>query len=227
MTKSVRTLARATALVAWIAVAWQYALVLAMMWNDPGPWLATLRFFSFFTLLSNLLVALVATCAAVEARSGIGRFFSHASVRGCVALCIAVTGLVYFLLLRMTWAPTGAQWLVDKLLHYVTPVLYLGWWLAGARHGGLRWSDPLRWLLFPAGFLGWTLLHGALTHWYPYPFLDVDALGYRGALLDGLGIGVLFVGLGLILVAVDRGLPGASKHLERRPTRESGDPSCR
>lgn len=206
MARSSRIPALVTALVAWGALVGQYALVLGMMWRDTGPWLATLRFFSFFTVLSNMLVALVATFALIGARSRIGRWFLRASVRGCASLCIAVTALVYFLLLRMTWSPTGLQWLVDKALHYATPALYLCWWGIWQRHGALRWSDPLRWLLFPACFLGWTLLHGAVTHWYPYPFLDVDALGYGAALADGLGIGALFVGLGLCLVAIDRGL---------------------
>ena len=67
---------------------------------------------------------------------------------GCVALCIAVIGSGLFPRC-MTWPLTAM--VVDKLLHYVTPVLYLGWWLAGARHGGLRRKlIPCAELLFPA-----------------------------------------------------------------------------
>lgn len=204
MSKPVRTFALCVALVAWAALTAQYALMIAGTWNDPGPWLATLRYFSFFTILSNLLVALTTTYAAIESRSRHGRFLAETSMRGGVALCIGVTGLIYFFVLSSTWAPSGAQWLVDKALHYATPLLYLAWWLVGVGHGRLRWSDPLRWVLFPFAFLLWALLHGAWAHWYPYPFLEVDTLGYTAVLRNSVLIGALFAAFGLVIVAVDR-----------------------
>lgn len=206
MSKSARLLATALALIAWAALIGQYVLFVVGTWDGFGPWLATLRYFSFFTILSNLLVALTATFAPTPAGSRLGAFFASASVRGAVALCIGVTGLIYFFVLSSTWAPTGAQWLVDKALHYATPLLYLAWWSIGVEHGGLRWTDPLRWVLFPGVFLLWSLLHGAWMHWYPYPFLEVDALGYAAVLRNGVLIGALFVALGLSIVALDRAL---------------------
>ncbi|MFC4820285.1 Pr6Pr family membrane protein [Dokdonella ginsengisoli] len=204
MSSSTRLLALGVAVVAWAALLAQYVLMLAGTWNDPGPWVATLRYFSFFTILSNLLVALTVTSALRSARRA--GFFADAAVRGGVALCIGVTGLVYFFVLSATWAPTGAQWLVDKALHYVTPLAYLAWWLVAAGHGRLRWSDAPRWLLFPGVFLLWSLLHGAWTGWYPYPFLEVGALGYAAVLRNGVLVGVLFLALGLLLVALDRAM---------------------
>lgn len=201
---SARLLAFGVAATAWSALLAQYALLLAGTWNEPGPWQATLRYFSFFTILSNLLVALAATSALRSARRA--DVFADAVVLGGVASCIALTGLVYFFVLSSTWAPTGAQWLVDKALHYVTPVAYLGWWALAAEHGRLRWSDPTRWLLFPGVFLLWSLLHGAWSGWYPYPFLEVGALGYAAVLRNGVVVGVLFGALGLLVVAVDRAL---------------------
>ncbi|MBO9663982.1 Pr6Pr family membrane protein [Dokdonella sp.] len=204
MSKSARPLAFAVAVIAWLALVAQYVLFVAVTWSDPGPWVATLRYFSFFTILSNVLVASTTALAAIGYGSRTGRFLADASVRGGVALCIGVTGLIYFFVLSSTWAPTGAQWLVDKALHYATPLSYFAWWTVGVEHGRLRWSDPLRWVLFPAAFLLWALLHGAWTHWYPYPFLDVDALGYANVLRNGVLIGGLFVALGLLVVALDR-----------------------
>lgn len=204
MSTSARPFALGVAVVAWTALLAQYALLLAGTWNDRGPWLATLRYFSFFTILSNLLAALTATCALRSShRAG---FFAEAAVRGGVASCMGLTGLVYFFVLSSTWAPTGAQWLVDKALHYLTPLAYLGWWLVAAEHGRLRWSDPLRWLLFPGVFLLWSLLHGLWSGWYPYPFLEVGTLGYAAVLRNGLLVGALFVALGLLVVAVDRAM---------------------
>lgn len=206
MSTSARLLAFAVAAIAWLALIAQYVLFVAVTWDDPGPWVATLRYFSFFTILSNVLVALTTTSAALASGSRIGKLLGGASLRGGVALCIGVTGLIYFFVLSSTWAPTGAQWWVDRALHYATPLLYLAWWLGGVEHGRLRWSDPLRWVLFPALFLLWALLHGAWTHWYPYPFLDVAVLGYAAVLRNGVLIGGLFGVLGLSIVALDRAL---------------------
>lgn len=199
-----RASAALVALVGWAALFAQYVLLLRLTWNGIGPALATLRFISYFTVLSNLLVAVATTMAALGAVRGPARFFASARVRGGIALCIGVTGAIYFFVLSATWSPSGVQWLVDAALHYVVPVLYLSWWLLCAPHGDLRWGDPLLWMAFPAVFLAWTFLRGAWLHEYPYPFLDVDALGPGPVLRNSLGITALFVALGFALVAIDR-----------------------
>ena len=89
-------------------------------------------------------------------------------------------------------------------MHYVVPFLYLFWWAVLLPHGTLVWRDALRWLLFPLVFLAWTLLRGAVVHEYPYPFVDVDNLGYGAVLINSLLVGGVFVVLGLGFVAIDR-----------------------
>ncbi len=110
-------------------------------------------------------------------------------------------------MLSALWSPRGAQWLADILLHYVVPVLYLSWWAGCAPHGRLKWSDALRWLLFPLAFLAWTLARGAWVHEYPYPFVDVDALGVAIVARNVCAIAALFLMGGLVLVAFDRAFP--------------------
>jgi len=199
-----RRFAAVIALLAWGALVLQYALLIGATLDGIGPLLGTLRYFSFFTILSNLLVALVASAAAAGDAAPRLRFFARADVRGCAALAIAITCAIYYFVLAATWAPQGAQLLADVLLHYAVPLLYVGWWIACAPHGRLGWSDPLRWLLFPLAFFAWTLLRGAWLHEYPYPFVDVDALGFAAVLGNALVIGGLFAVAGVALVAVDR-----------------------
>lgn len=194
------------AAVAWTALLVQYALLVDATWNGIGPWLATLRYFSFFTILSNLAVALAATSALPDASSARLRFFRSPRLRACTALCIAIVCAIYHVLLAATWSPQGLQYVVDLLLHYAVPLLYLGWWVVANPHGTLAWGDPLRWLAFPAAFLAWALLRGAWVHEYPYPFIDADALGYALVLRNATAIAGLFVGLGFVVVALDRAL---------------------
>lgn len=209
MSKSgVRLFAAVVALVAAAALMLQYVLLLRLAAPTVGIGFATLRFFSYFTILSNVLVLLAAGSVAVGWRSRLAEFSSRPRVRAGVALYIGMTGLVYFAILRHLWQPQGAQWWADTGLHYAVPLLYLGWWLSGSRHGELRWRDLPRWLLFPLAFLLWSFLRGAWVHEYPYPFIDVDALGLVTVLRNAMGILLLFVAFGALLIGIDRLLAG-------------------
>jgi hypothetical protein len=191
------------ALVALVAVAsliLQYVLILGVTRENLGPALGTLRYFSYFTILSNIAVALVAMHAAL-AWPG---FFSRLTVRGGVALYIAVTGGIYFFILRHLWSPQGAQWWADTGLHYAVPLLYLVWWLGCVPHGGLFWRQVGMWLAFPALYVCWAFVRGAWVQEYPYPFIDVSQLGWSKVLTNSAGMLLLFVAVGLVLVAVDR-----------------------
>ncbi|PTR29918.1 hypothetical protein C8J98_10749 [Luteibacter sp. OK325] len=188
------------AAVAWPALMLQYWLIL---WSGPIGY-ATVRYFSFFTILSNLLVAVVAASAATGGNWAPLRFWRNPRVRGLAALCIAVTCLIYATILAGQWHPQGPQLIADRALHYVLPALYLFWWVVLLPHGTLVWRDALRWLGFPLVYLVWTLLRGAVVHEYPYAFVDADHLGYGGVLVNSLVIALVFVVLGLGLVSIDR-----------------------
>jgi hypothetical protein len=188
------------AAVAWPALMLQYWL---LMWSDSQG-AVLLRFFSYFTILSNVLVGMVAASAAMGGNWAPLRFWRGPRIRGLAALAIAVTCLVYATVLQSLWHPLGPQLLADRSLHYIVPVLYLFWWIALLPHGVLAWSDAVRWLGFPLAFVVWTLIRGAIVHEYPYPFMDVDRLGYPAVLLNSLLIGALFLVLGAVIVAVDR-----------------------
>lgn len=171
--------------------------------NTIGPAHATLRFISYFTILGNLLVALTTGFAVFGQATSAGRLFARPRVRGGIAVYIAIVCGIYFTILRHLWDPQGAQWWADTALHYAVPGLYLTWWVLGVMHGAVRWGDVPRWLLFPLVYIVWTLIHGAWLHWYPYPFLDVDALGTATALRNIVGIVLLFAVVSAGLVALD------------------------
>ncbi|MDQ0010517.1 hypothetical protein J2T07_002707 [Luteibacter jiangsuensis] len=190
------------AAVAWPALVLQYWLT---MWSGFEG-LALLRFFSFFTILSNVLVGLVAASAAMGGNWGPVRFWRGPRVRGLAAVSITVTCLVYATVLQSTWEPLGPQLIADRALHYVVPALYLVWWVALLPHGALAWRDALHWLWFPLLFALWTFARGAIVREYPYPFLDVERLGYGMALANALLVGMVFLVLGATFVVLDRAL---------------------
>ncbi len=214
-----------TAVVAAGAVVFQLVLVIdgaATLLPDEAPSLATrlLRFVSYFTILSNVLVAVTAG-RAVRGLPDVRlwRALRLASVSG-----IAVTGLVHFALLRPLLDLDGASYVADTLLHVVVPVLAVVGWLAFGPRGVARRTDLLPSLAFPVAWLVWTLAAGAVTGWYPYPFLDVGGRGYVAVAVTCVGVAALFSGMVALAVAVDPRLPGervspaSSGTTPRRPT---------
>ena len=189
-------------LVSLAALVLQYALILQTTRDTIGPALGTVRFLTYFTILSNIGVVLVTLAFALR-RGGV---FARAETRGVVALCIGVTGIVYTAILRHLWSPQGAQWWADSGLHYAVPLLYVLWWILLSPHVGLAWTSALRWLVFPAVYTVWVFVRGAWVHEYPYPFLDVDQLGWSRVLVNSVAVLILFVIVGLLLVAIDRWL---------------------
>ena len=72
-------------------------------------------------------------------------------------------------------------------------------------------NAPLLWLAFPAVYLGYTIIRGALTGWYPYPFLDPSQTdGYGGVAIWCGAILVIILGFSLVFLwwaNRDRGVP--------------------
>ncbi|TCV94574.1 hypothetical protein EC912_10358 [Luteibacter rhizovicinus] len=193
-------LATVIAAVAWPALGLQYWL---LIWSG-GVLGMTIAFLSFFTIVSNIAVALVCTFVATGGELPFLRWWRRPHVLGAVALYIAVTGLIYAVLLRGLYHPQGPQLWADVALHDVVPVLYLVWWIGFTPHGALRWVDAGRWLIVPAIYAAWTIGRGVIVGTYPYPFIDVIELGYPRAILNGIGVGIFFYALGLGLIAIDR-----------------------
>lgn len=202
---ALRGWAALTAAVALASLLLQYQLLLRV--PGLGTAEATLRYLGYFTILSNIFVA--AVCLAVARGRGDG--LAGPVPRAAVALFIGITGVIYVIVLRPLWHPQGAQWWADTGLHYAVPVLYLLGWLAGP-HGGLHRRGLLAALAFPAVYFGWALLVGRLSGQYPYPFLDLSALGIALVVRNALAVGLVFGVVGALLWWLDATLAARRHH---------------
>lgn len=157
--------------------------------------------FTFFTILSNLLVGVTNTVLAVRphTRSTLLRV-----ARLDAVLAITVTGVVYHLLLAPLYHQRGAEAFANQLFHTVTPLLTVAGWLLLGPRGLVDRRVAAGSLLFPATWLVFTLVRGAIIGWYPYPFLQVDALGYARVALTCAEITVLFLVLAACYGVLDR-----------------------
>lgn len=166
------------------------------------------RLVSYFTILSNILVAAV-TATLIRDADRDGRVWRV--LRLDAVLGITLTGLVHFFLLRPLLDLQGLNAVADAGLHVVVPALALiGWLLFGPRPrvtlGVVMWS-----LLWPIAWLGYTLVVGAVTQWYPYPFLDVSVRGGSAVFTTCLAVTVLFITLAGAAWLADAKLPGAPR----------------
>ncbi len=191
------------ALVGWFAIGLQYWL---MMTGDigPDPLNRTINFFSFFTILTNILAALAMTLPVIAPQSPPGAFFNRPAVRTAIATYIIVVCATYHLILRHQWNPEGWAWIADTALHYATPALFVLDWLLFVPKGNVPWKNALIALVFPLVYMAWTFVHGSQTGFYPYPFVDVSALGLEKVLINGAGMIAAFAVLGLVLIAIGR-----------------------
>ena len=185
----------------WLGVLLQLVLSAGLaIQQGRAPLAGVLDAVCYYTVLTNLLVAVVSTARASRRNSWLGAPGALAAV----AVYIFVVGLIYSLLLRATWAPTGLQKAADVLLHDAVPVLYVLWWLTGARKGSLRWRQPLHWLAYPFAYCLFSVLLGEATGRYLYPFTNVAQLGWGTVGRNAVLIFALCWILGLIAVFVDR-----------------------
>ena len=77
---------------------------------------------------------------------------------------------------------------VDLLLHKIFPVIVVLDWILFPPMTRLRYTDALRWLVYPVVWLAFTLIRGAADGWYPYPFLDPTDGGYGMVAVVVVGI---------------------------------------
>lgn len=193
------------AIVGWCGLVIQLDLVLLARWTSGASLLGGLvNFFSFFTVLTNTLVAVVLTCVATRQPSKGRTFFLQPWVTSGITVSIIVVGVAYNLLLRQLWQPQGLQWLANELLHDVMPVLFTLYWWFCVPKGSLRVGHIGVWVLYPVLYFAYTLLRGHLLGVYPYPFIDVEKLGYAQAFINACGVLAGFVLVALIIVGVDR-----------------------
>lgn len=200
-----------TALVALVALVLQLVLVIdggrvLEEAHPPSMTLRLLRFIAYFTIQSNLLVLVTTTVLARQPAYDGPRW---RVLRTAAMTGIIVTGLVHWFLLRPLLHLHGADYVADKLLHLVVPILaVVGWLLVGPRPR-MSWASSLRASVWPLAWLAVILVEGGATGWYPYPFLDHREHGWDHVAVVCAGILVLWFALVVGEQAYDRRVAAA------------------
>lgn len=176
------------------------------------------EYFSYFTIESsmmNVVVLLVGGALALRWRADTELF---TSVRVAIFSYAVVTGAVYNVLLRNIPGDGGHEaprW-CNEVMHVWVPIFIVLDWLIVP--GGVRVPWKRLWLVvsYPLAWLAFTMVRGAITGWYPYPFLEPGGPnGIPGVLIYVVAIAAFIVGLASAAIGYSRLRQSASAAASR------------
>ena len=198
-----KKLAAIFAVIGWFAVIAQYVL---MVENRQATILeTTIRFISFFTILTNALVAIYFTRLVFE-KNQQSKLISKPGTLTAITVYITVVGLVYQVALRQAWHPTGLQMIVDELLHSVMPILVIIFWYLYETTSAVKYSQILQWLIYPLVYLIYILVRGSFSNFYPYPFINVTTIGMSKALTNAGILIIIFLIISAVFLAIGKAI---------------------
>ena len=222
-TKLAKTLFGINALVAWCGVLLSFSLHASgyyppnttdptQLGNNPvgldGLVGRVFDWFTYFTILRNLIVAIVLTLLFIRPGrdSRLMRVLRLDSL-----LMIIITGILYNLLLGQGVTHEGLDFFSNGLQHVTTPIVTVLVWLIVGPRGWISWKVIALSLIIPVAWAVFALIRGAVIGAYPYPFLDVATKGLASVLVFIVVIAVVAVILALVLMAIDAAIAALTR----------------
>lgn len=198
-----RAIVPATAVVAWTAVLVQMVLSVQHGLARGESFLhATVDYFAYFTVLTNVLVALVLTVPWLAPESPMGRWLARPHMTAMTATAIIIVGLTYHFLLSGAYHPVGVEYATDLGMHYLVPTAFTLYWVLFAPKAGLRYSHLPYFAIYPFAYLTFLTARGAMVGEYPYFFVDVNTLGFTIAARNALGLVMIYFVIAALLLLI-------------------------
>jgi len=185
-------------------------------WNHIG----------FFTILTNILIDVWLILVALSILFNINKlldFITQSRIQGFLTAMIFTVGFIYCFVLfwfdtlysmNLWWGNLSTFW-----HHVVTPIFMVALFFRPYDKTKLPQKSLLLWMLYPLAYLIITMIRGATTAWYPYPFLDSKWEMFADLNLNpylGISLGIAFLfffilGTGLLTIKIH------NKNIERKP----------
>lgn len=159
-------------------------------------------YFSYFTVLSNILITILFLYFAYFRTDKLSKTLEW--IYGAAVLYMTMTGLIYWTILVSNHSLSLDPW-INLTLHALMPITALISWFLFPRRKKLVYRNALEWLIPPLLFVFSALSRGRYIDWYPYPFLNPVISG--GYLQVGLNVSLLlslFLIAGLLLIWINR-----------------------
>lgn len=165
------------------------------------------EYFAFFTIQTAMINIVVLLAGGVMALHLERDTRLYTAIRASIFSYAIVTGVVYNLLLRDVPNDDGYVGPVwpNESLHVWIPIYIALDWLLTPGRVRIAWSTLWLAVSYPLIWVGVTMVRGALTGWYPYPFLEPDGPnGIVGVVAYVVGIAAFIVVLAALAVVINR-----------------------
>ncbi len=169
-------------------------------------------YLSFFTIWSNIVVAIVAGYFVYRPRAASPRF---QTIWLSALLMISVTGLIYHFALADLVDTQGAAAVSNACNHILTPLAFVLAWLIVGPRGWISAKLIMASFILPLSWILLTLTRGAIIDAYPYPFVNVVKLGYGPVLTNLAVILLVCCVLALLLWGIDKAMTFLTTRRER------------
>lgn len=164
-------------LIGWIGLILQIWLVFNNR-TEP-PYFIVFRLASFFTIVGGFCCTLFFSSKLLKSNLTKPRILSSFNVT--IYAIIILIG--YHLLLQDVWNPQGWQYVADRILHFILPILIIAYGLIYSKLDSSYWNTISNLFILPVVYFIYILIFGAITSQYPYPFFNVNETGYSSVLI--------------------------------------------
>lgn len=171
-------------------------------WQSTSPINRLIAYYSFFTVLSNILLAMSSLFLLRNPQYN-SQLFRVIRLSGLVG--VVITALVYNLILRQIHQPPTLilQW-TNECLHVIIPLLGVMSWLCYGPYLRIDMKTILISFMLFLVYGIYLFIRGHLTGQYPYPFINIARLGYEKVAINTVIMSALFIAMTFILWFVDR-----------------------
>lgn len=159
------------------------AMVVQMVSLAQAGTLDPVQYLTFFTILSNALATVLFLAGAARWRAPRSATFDF--LRGFAVVSMTITGVVFAVLLSGTNVDTAIPW-VNSVVHEVMPIVVMADWLLDPPQQRLTLSQGALWVVYPAAWLIYEEIRGAISGKYHYPFTNPANGGYGSVILTSL-----------------------------------------
>ena len=185
------------------------------------------NFYFYFTFLSNIFVNIYLMLLGLY-KMGINKLkkiVGNPYIQGMITMYIFITGVIYCFILfpHLEYYPWDGEMgyanFVNLYNHIATPIIMFILWFTPITDVKLDNKFLYISLIFPSIYFIFSVIRGAIVHWYPYPFCNPKELWERllpDIVYNKLQGALLFIGFLIFLIILFIAVSSMIKYIRNR-----------
>ena len=151
--------------------------------GDDHFLIATWKFFSYYTTLTIILVGAWMFLTLLQPPGVFKEVTYNANIATAITFYIVTVCIANYAMFSIRELDL-LRTIADLFVHTVVPILMFVYWIFFIDKENVSFKSIPYWLIYPASYATYTILHGIWTNFYPYPFVNVKVLGIRRVCLN-------------------------------------------